>query len=68
MYGPPRERTSTVVLPLYHGYAICIHVFGQLAEGAKLIVLNKFDAKQLLESVETYQVYSCYFLPIFEIY
>ena len=56
MCGPPKQWTSSVVLPLYHVYAINIHFIRQMAGGAKLIVMNSFDAKQLLESIEIYQV------------
>ena len=53
------EEVLMGLLPFYHIYGLMVLQFGTLTQGAKLIVVPKFEPETFLTAIEEYKVTEC---------
>ncbi|XVE56253.1 hypothetical protein DITRI_Ditri03aG0223600 [Diplodiscus trichospermus] len=50
------EQTYICPVPMFHIYGFGAFAIGKLTEGSKVVILSKFDLKEMLSAVEKYRV------------
>jgi len=54
----PTDDVSVAVLPLYHGFGLCVHIIHGLTVGQQIVVMAKFDPNKYLQLIAKYKVSS----------
>ncbi|KAG8503015.1 hypothetical protein CXB51_000982 [Gossypium anomalum] len=50
------EQTHICTVPMFHIYGFGAFAIGKLTQGSKVVVLSKFDMKEMLSAIEKYRV------------
>ncbi|KAB2096462.1 hypothetical protein ES319_A01G109800v1 [Gossypium barbadense] len=50
------EQTHICAVPMFHIYGFGAFAIGKLTQGSKVVVLSKFDMKEMLSAIEKYRV------------
>ncbi|TYG82881.1 hypothetical protein ES288_D01G124900v1 [Gossypium darwinii] len=50
------EQTHICAVPMFHIYGFGAFAIGKLTQGSKVVILSKFDMKEMLSAVEKYRV------------
>ena len=53
------------LLPFYHIYGMVVVQFGSLTQGAKLVVVPKFEQEMFLSAIQEHRVITCCVIYIF---
>ncbi|KAK3596666.1 hypothetical protein CHS0354_038898 [Potamilus streckersoni] len=59
----PREDTLIGLLPFYHIYGMVVVQFGPIIQGAKLVILPKFEPHVFLSAIQQHQITYMHLVP-----
>ncbi|MCO5596844.1 hypothetical protein L7F22_050914 [Adiantum nelumboides] len=57
------DLTFLCIIPMFHGFGLCVVVYGQLCRGNAVITMPKFDFTLMLQSIQKYRITNLPIVP-----